>query len=183
MTNFCCLISNVICKIDYRVNEFNASSSSQTPCCKERERRWQALASESSWAEELLRMLGRGAGRRSCCWEEELGRGPDGELAEVDGGGDSFVLRFGDSFDWLRAPRGLSVARAAASWRNRGREKCCAGEKSATREKMHRREGVSILLGGRAPMQFASSIYMSGWRIMHAATVTLEYAFYICMPI
>jgi hypothetical protein len=74
-------------------------------------------------------MLGRGAGRRSYCWPEELGRGPDGELVEVDGGS--------DSFDWLRAPQGLSTVGAAASLRNRGRENCCAGENASSGGSVH----------------------------------------------
>jgi hypothetical protein len=37
-------------------------------------------------------------------------------------------------------------------------EKSAAQERSVAREKMHRREGVSILLGGRAPIQFACPV-------------------------
>jgi hypothetical protein len=40
---------------------------------------------------------------------------------------------------------------------------------------------VSNLLGGKSPMQFASFIFMSGWRALHHATVPIGDALCICM--
>jgi hypothetical protein len=47
--------------------------------------------------------------------------------------------------------------------------------------KMDGLRGVSNLLGDKAPMQFASSIFMSDWRSLHHTTVATGDAFCICM--